>query len=214
MKIIRNNFKTLFLLLFVGFAFTSCSKDDDTNPDTKNDDLKTGNATAVIGVDNQTIQFSSDNENSFATKVNTKIGENEIDQLVIVMMDEDSDVMIVAQAAPAPDNAITYDLSKPLTEDSFFTAGVGVEGKNSSDDKTYGVGTYQQGNDLVIQSKGTFKITSLSSTTIKGTFEMTLYNNYDPNDAQDAKKLTITKGTFDLPIVELNEKDLGDLGLD
>jgi len=215
MKTLTHQFKSLFFTLVIAVSLVGCSKDDDNNDNKDNtEDLKGGQATAVIGVENQTIQFSTKTDNSFATIIKTKIGENEINQLIIVMMDDNSDVMIVAQAAPAPGKTTSYDLSKPLTEDYFFTTNVAVEGKNSSENNVYGVGSYQQGEEIVIRSKGSFKITSLSNTNIKGTFEMTLYNSYDPNNAHDAEELTVTEGEFDLPIVELDEGDLGDLGLE
>lgn len=215
MKTIQSKFKTVALILFVSFAFVACSSDDDDSEMNDNDeDLKGGQASAVIDLDNQPVQFSSNGNQSFASLVKSQIGENEIDELVIIMMDDNSDLMIVAQAAPAPDNPINYDLSTPLTDDYFFSVGVAVDGKNSSDNKIYGVGTYQNGDDVVIQSQGSFKISALSNTSIKGTFEMTLYNTYDPNNVQDAEKLTVTEGEFDLPIVELDEEDLANLGLD
>lgn len=218
MKTLKHQFKSLIFLLVIAVSLVGCSKDDDTGNNDNNDndeDLKGGHATAVIGVDNKTIQFSTETDNSFAAIVKTKLGENDIKQLIIVMMDDNSDAMIITQAAPAPDKPINYDVSNVgLNSDYFFTSSVAVEGKNSSDDKIYGVGIYQQGEEVVNQSKGSFKITSLSKTNIKGTFEMTLYNSYDPKDAQDAEELTVTEGEFDLPIVELDEEDLGDLGLE
>lgn len=214
MKNIQLKLKTLSLILLTGLAFAGCSKDDDNNGNDTNEDLNEGNVTAVIGADEQAIQFSSETENSFAAIVKTKIDENEIEQLVIVMKDDNSNVMIVTSATPAPSNPINYNLSTPLTGEYLFTVGVGMDGENSSNDKTYGVGTYQQGEEVVLQSKGSFKITSISATSVKGTFEMTLYNSYNPDNAQDAKELSVTQGAFDLPIVELSEGDLEDLGLD
>ena len=211
METLKNQFRTLFFILLIAGSLISCSKDDDNNGKDPNEVPNGGQATAVIGVDNQSIQFSTKSDNSFAGIVQTKIGENEIDQLVIVMQDDNSDVMIVAQAAPAPDTPKEYDLSKSATNDYFFTTAVALNGKNSSDDNIYGVGTYQQGEEVVIQSKGSFKITSVSNNNIKGSFEMTLYNIYDPNNAENAKEMTITEGTFDLPIVEIDGEDLGDL---
>lgn len=210
-------FKTFLLMLLVSFAFANCSKDDDNNGNDTNDtneDLNESNVTAVIMDGEQTVQFSSENENSFATIVKTKVNEDEIEQLVIIMKDDNSEVLIVASATPAPNNPIDYNLSLPLTEEYLFTAGVSMDGENSSSDKTYGVGTYQHEEEVVHQSKGSFKITSISTTSVEGTFEMTLYNSYDPNTAQDAKELSVTEGAFDLPIVELSEEDLEYLGLD
>lgn len=214
MKTIQIKFKTLFLLLMLGFAFVSCSSDDDAPQDDNNEDVKKGQATAVVGLDDKTIQFSAKSDNSFAAIIETKLGENDIKQLIIVMADDKPDVTIVAQVTPAPGNPINYDLSSPITDDYFFTTGVAVDGKNSSDANVYGVGFYQHGDDIVRQSKGAFKITSISSTNIKGTFDMTLYNSYNSNDTFDAKELTVTEGKFDLPMVKLSQKDLEDLGLE
>jgi|GEM_PF-4560919 hypothetical protein len=209
MKTLKNKFNTLFFLIIIGISLVSCSKDDDNDP---SGDSKGGQATALIEIDNQTIQFSAKTGNSFAAITKTQFGENEFNQLTVVMMDDNSDVTIATQVVPAPDNPIDYDLSNVgLGTDDFFTTSVAVEGENSSDNNIYGVGFYQQGEEVVIKSKGSFKITSLTKTNIRGTFEMTLYNSYDPNNAQDAKKLTVTEGEFDLPM--LSQAEIEDLGL-
>lgn len=207
MKTLKYEFKNLFLLI-LAIGLLSCSNDDDNVVDEKDEGPLEGQATAVIAMDNETIQFSAKNENSFAGIVNANVGENEIKQLVIVMADDDSDILIVTQAAPAPNGPTTYDVSETLTEDYLFTTSVAVEGQNSAVDKIYGVGVYQHEDEIVLQSQGSFKITSLTSENIKGTFEMTLYNIYDPNNVENAKELTVTEGKFNLPIVEIGEGDL------
>ncbi|SHF57756.1 hypothetical protein SAMN05444483_101652 [Salegentibacter echinorum] len=211
MKTIKYQIKTFFFLLFAFSSLAACSSDDDTIiDDNDNDgDLVEGLASAEITVDNETIQFSSKSEDNFAGVMKTKMGEEEIDQLVIVMVDKDSEVAIISQALPAPNSPIDYDLSKVgFGNDYFFTTDVVLD-----DSKVYSMGSYQQGDEIALQSEGLFQITSVSKDNIKGTFKMTLYNSYDPNN-EDAKELTITEGKFDLPIKEIDEGDLGDLDLD
>lgn len=212
MKTLKLTIKTLLFLL-IAVNVLGCSKDDDNKSGDPDEAFKLGHATAIIGVDDRTIPFSTKTENSFATVYKTKIGDQQINQLLIVMSDDNSEMLIVTQVAPAPVTPTSYNLSTPLTDTYFFTAGVAVDGKNSSDTNVYTVGTYQNGEDVVTQSKGAFKITSLSPTRLKGTFEMTLYNSYQPKEAHNAKKLEATKGEFDLPIVELTNEQFEDLGL-
>lgn len=217
MKTIKYQIKTFFFLLFAFSSLAACSSDDDTIKDDKDKDgdLVEGLASAEINVDEKTIQFSSKSEDNFAGIIKTKMGEEEIDQLIIVMVDEDSEVAIISQALPAPNAPRDYDLSKVgLVGDYLFTTDVVLDNKNSNDSKIYSMGSYQQGDDVVVQSKGIFKITAMSSDNIKGSFEMTLYNNYDPNLSEDAKELRVTKGTYDLPIIEIDAGDLEDLDLD
>lgn len=205
-------FKTLLFLLLVSFAFISCSSDDDSSSEPKNDNKK-GQASAMIEVNDQNLQFSSNNENSFATIVNANIGENQVDQLVIVMTDDNSDIVIVAQVAPAPDNSLTIDLTQPITDNYFFGTSVVLNGENSTDQDSYGVGSYQ-GDDIVVQSSGLFKITSISNTDIQGTFNMTLFNSYDVSNTPSIEEITVAEGEFDLPIIELSQEDLENFGLD
>lgn len=216
MKTIKDQIKTFFFLLFAFSSLAACSSDDDTiiDDNDKDGDLVEGLASAEITVDEKTIQFSSKSEDNFAGVMKTKMGEEEIDQLVIVMVDEDSEVAIISQALPAPNAPRDYDLSKVgLGNDYFFTTDVVLEKNNSDDRKTYSLGSYQQGDEIVLRSKGLFEITSMYKDNIKGTFKMTLYNSYDQN-IEDAKELTITEGKFDLPIIEINAGDLGDLDID
>lgn len=209
MKILNHRFKPLIIMLAITMSLLSCSKDDSSDTI---EDLREGHATAVIEVNQQTVSFAANSDRSFATIVTSKLGENDIRQLVVVMADEKSDAIIVSQAAPAPNNPINYDLSKVgFGDDYFFTTSVAMNGKNSSDANIYGMGSIQQDESIVLQSSGSFKITAITTTHIKGTFEMTLYNSYDPDNAE---KLSVTKGAFDLPLVELDEDDLGDLGID
>lgn len=212
MKTIQYQIKTFFFLLFAFSSLVACSSDDDNIIDEKDkgDDLVEGLASADITVDNKTIQFSSESEDNFAGIIKTKMGDKEVNQLIIVMVDENSEVAIISQALPAPNSPIDYDLSKVgLGNDYFFTTDVVLD-----DSTVYSMGSYQQGEEVVVRSKGLFKITSMSKDNIKGTFKMTLYNSYDPNNVEDAKELKVTNGTFDLPIIEVDEGDLGDLDLD
>lgn len=204
MKTIQNRFKTLLLLLLVGITFGSCSSDDDIGDDGGVPGINGDNASAVIDVDNQIIEFSSETDNSFATITQFEIEGNEVDKLTIIMADDNSDLMIAVEVAPAPNSSMSYDLSNVgFSQDYMLTASVLLEGENSSETDIYGVGSYNQDGGMT-QSQGLFKITSISNTTIKGTFEMTLYNSYNPNDDHNTKELIVTEGEFELPIVDLN----------
>lgn len=203
MKNLKNQFKTILILLISGTISASCSSDDDIGGGDE-PGISGENASAVISVDDQIIDFSSETDNSFATITQFEIEGNEIDKLTIIMADDNSDVMIAVELAPAPNSSMSYDLSNVgLGQDYMLTATVLLNGENSSETDIYGVGSYNQDGELT-QSQGLFKITSISNTSIKGTFDMTLYNSYNPSDDFNTKELTVTEGEFELPIVDIN----------
>ncbi|MGO2295030.1 hypothetical protein [Psychroflexus halocasei] len=204
MKALKNQFKTILFLLIVGAISVGCSSDDDIGDNGGEPSINEGNASAVINVDNQIIEFSSETDNSFATITQFEIEGNEIDKLTIIMADDNSGLMIAVEVAPAPNSPMNYDLSNVgFGQDYMLTATVLLDGENSSETDIYGVGSYSQDGELT-QSQGLFKITSITNTTIKGTFNMTLYNSYSPNDDFNTKELTVTEGEFELPIVDIN----------
>lgn len=216
MKTLNPQIKTFFLLLFVFSGLVGCSSDDDNviDNDDKDDNLIEGLASAKIEVGDETIEFSAKSENNFAGIIKTKMGdqEQEVKHLIIIMNDEDSKVSIISQALPAPSSPTNYDLSKVGLNggDNLFSTNVVLENNSSNESRVYGMGSYQKEDDIIVQSEGSFKITSISSDNIKGTFNMTLYNSYVQNNAIEAEKLVVTNGEFDLPIIEVDEDDLGD----
>ncbi len=185
---------TLLLLSTFLLSFASCKKDKNENPEATK-----GTATAVLKTDDATINFSSVKDSSVAFL--EFIEDANQHHLRIVIKDDKTNALIEMMITPVKDAPQTLSIAQGFTADGWAATSVFLNGRNSSEAETYGtIWVSHDGN--VTNSEGSLTISSISENNIKGSFNGTLYS-YNP-DTKVAKKLTVTQGQFDMPLVRRN----------
>ncbi len=189
----KNNFYGALAILFLisSIGFSSCKKD-------KNDAEETpanGTSKAVVKYGSNTVNFSSGKDKS-AAFLDWEKDEKKFN-FVLNLQDEATGMILNMMIFPAKDGTGTYAL-KGLTDEGWSSASVYVKGKSSSKADTYNfVWISHQGK--LIESSGTVTITSMTEKNVKGSFSATLHSYND--NTKEAKELTISGGTFDVPLV-------------
>ena len=188
----KKNFYGMCALLLVTtlIAFSSCKKDKDEPKDKPNNEM----AKAVVKYGDKRVNFSSAKEKSAAYMDWTD--DKSKNNFALTLQDDASGVIIDMMIYPVADGPGTYAL-KGIAGDGWSTAAVYTKGKSSSKADTYNYVWISHNGELT-ESKGTVTISSISEGNVKGTFSATLHS-YNP-DTKISKELTITEGSFDLPL--------------
>jgi len=185
MKTIQIKFKTLLLLLLVGWAFTSCSKEDDsiTDPD-ENSGGKDMVATIALESGNE-IDFGSNFSNITGAKP-TLIHEKGSDQSVLAIAGIMGNRSITITALINGEGDYSY--TENFDEDDNET-GATISFSRLKDDDMEFFAPF----NLSDGTMGTVKltITSLAENHIKATFSATLFS------VKTSEKVTIKDGKID-----------------
>lgn len=186
------------VLLIAFMLLSSCAKEYSFEPELPAD--KT--FTADVQLADQFVSMSGSNvDSSFA--LTGKMRSTGEDYLSITFNDDNSDMTLVVEIIPFSGESGDFDISTGYTDENtqialFYKNGV----ENTPESDVYS--SYFQTGDIanpVIRGSGTIKITSLTESEVKGTFEMTLIN-YD--ETGGLKEMKIDKGTFRVPVVKLD----------
>lgn len=189
----KNKFYGVLAILFLTstIGFSSCKKDKDKPKDTPTN----GTAKAVVKYGDKTVNFSSGKDKSGAF-LDWRKDEKKYN-FALTLQDAATGMIIDMMVYPAENGTGTYAL-EGLTADGWSTAGVYVKGKSSSKADTYNYVWISHNGELT-ESEGTVTISSMTEKNVKGTFSATLHS-YNP-DTKVSKQLTVSGGTFDVPLV-------------
>lgn len=179
-------------LLFSAAAFTGCKKEK------TNETIGEGSASATLNYGNKTEQVQSSGNNAAAYL--DWVEDSKKFNFALTLKDNASNKIMQMVFYPANDGTGNYTM-EGLGAQSWSVMEVKLDGKNSSGDNKYGYVWVSHDGNLTM-SDGTLTITSMTEKNVKGTFKATLYS-YNP-DTKIAKKMTVSDGKFDLPLVRRN----------
>lgn len=189
----KNFYGALAILLFSSsVALSSCKKDKDDPKETP----VNGTAKAGIKYGDNTVNFSSTKDNSIAYMDWVK--DEKKHNFGMVLQDDATGMLISMMIFPAKDGTGTYAIEGLTGGEGWSSINVHVKGKSSSAADKYGY-LWRSSNGEMTVSNGTVTITSMTEKHVKGTFSGTFHNYND--DTKVVKELTITGGSFDVPLI-------------
>lgn len=173
-------------------TFNSCKKENNENkpPSAK------GTAEAVVIVDNQTLRFSSVRDSSIALLNWNEEQKNFV--FSMLLKDDNSDMIMEMMIFPVEDATGAYPLADGFGSDSLSITNVYIDGRQSARSEIY-TPLWLSQSGKITSSSGTINITSMTENSIKGNFNIILYN-YDDN-TKKIKEMTVTQGSFDVPLI-------------
>lgn len=182
----------VILLLTSAITLLSCKKDkiDEKETATK------GTATAVVKYEGKTLNFLSERDSAVAFL--EWVATEKKNSFRLVLKDDATGMLLDMIIYPVKEGAATYFLNG-MTNESWSYANFLMKGRNSSDKDLY-VFIYSDNNGVITQSKGTVNISSMTNKNVKGTFSLNLHNyNFA---TKEFKELTVSGGSFDVPLVK------------
>ena len=188
----KNYVLSAILICISMIAFSSCKKEINE----KKPSLNQGTAKAVVDVNNKKIQFSSVRDSSIA-KMTWNTEEKKF-SFSMVLKDDNSDMLIEMLVYPVNDAAGTYPLADGFSSDGLSITNVYMNGRQSAKKDIY-TPVWLSHDEEVTSSSGIITITAMTENTVKGTFNIILYNYND--DTKKSIKMAVTEGSFDVPLI-------------
>ncbi len=157
----KNYYGALAILIFTStVAFSSCKKD---KAETK-DSTTNGTATAVVNYDGKSINFSSVKDSSVAFM--EWVASEKKHVFSMILKDDATGMILDMMIYPAKEGSGSYSL-EGLSADMWSLANFHLKGRNSSETDKYTF-VWISNNGIIVESKGTVTITSMTDKNVKG----------------------------------------------